>query len=86
MEELSTACDAATFGVGGENVLDESYRKAGKLDNTSFSTPFDPIRLGLIETVRSHLLDGHDEKKSIDVELYQLNVYGGLYLYIFAYF
>ena len=67
--------------------MDESYRKAGKLDNTSFATFFDPVRLGLIETIRSHLLEGHDEKKSIDVELYKLNVYGGSsLLYISAYF
>ena len=32
----------ATFGQGGKDVLDESYRKAVKLDESAFSTNFHP--------------------------------------------
>ena len=34
----------ATFGRGGEDVLDESYRKAIKIDPTEFSSNFHPVR------------------------------------------
>ena len=30
LEHLSETCDKATFGLNKEDVLDESYRKAGK--------------------------------------------------------
>jgi len=69
-------CDPASFGRNQENVFDESYRKAGKLDRDHFSCYFDPERSKLIKTIRSNLLEGHDEKREIEVELYKLNVYG----------
>jgi hypothetical protein len=39
-KHLSDACQPATFGVNKEDVLDESYRKAGKMDVTDFATNF----------------------------------------------
>lgn len=33
LRRLAEACDPAAFGLDKQNVLDESYRKAGKLDN-----------------------------------------------------
>ncbi|KAJ7129169.1 hypothetical protein C8R44DRAFT_872468 [Mycena epipterygia] len=39
--ELAAACQKATFGVDQADVLDESYRKAGKMDLTQFSARLD---------------------------------------------
>lgn len=73
---MSQACDPATFGVDKKDVLDESYRKAGKLDVANFATKFNVARTGLVELIRSELLEGEGARKGIDVELYKLNVYG----------
>jgi len=62
--------------VNQDDVLDESYRKAGKLDRAYFASNFDLERSGLLNAMRSTLLEGHDEKKAIEAELYKLNVYG----------
>lgn len=42
IEGLVRNCSPATFGKAGEEVLDESYRKAAKLDADQFSTNFNP--------------------------------------------
>lgn len=59
-----------------QDVLDESYRKAGKLDNTNFAVKFDIGRSGLIEVIRSNFLAEYNERRSVRAELYKLNVYG----------
>ncbi|KAI0927628.1 hypothetical protein AcV5_008112 [Taiwanofungus camphoratus] len=76
LEHLAQTCDAATFGVDQKDVLDESYRKAGKLDAAHFAIKFDPARLGLIDAIRTDLLEGHEARRSVYAELYKLNVYG----------
>lgn len=38
----------ASFGRGSEEVFDESYRKATKLDPTCFSSTFNPYALGIV--------------------------------------
>ncbi|KAJ7583235.1 hypothetical protein C8J56DRAFT_1054994 [Mycena floridula] len=43
LEALSQACQPASFGRGNEDVLDESYRKAGRLDATQFSGSAFPL-------------------------------------------
>ncbi|KAI0317216.1 hypothetical protein OF83DRAFT_1059009 [Amylostereum chailletii] len=73
---LATACQPATFGRGAEDVLDEAYRKAGKMDANVFSTPLVPERTDLINIVRGYLLEGTESNRPIEVELYKLNVYG----------
>ncbi|TFY64815.1 hypothetical protein EVG20_g5823 [Dentipellis fragilis] len=75
LQILTNACDRATFGLNKEDVLDESYRKAGKLDSSSFSTSIVPERTSLIDLVRAGLLEGMDATRPIKVELYKLNVY-----------
>ncbi|KAA1472276.1 hypothetical protein DENSPDRAFT_171272 [Dentipellis sp. KUC8613] len=75
VQTLTDACDRATFGLNDEDVLDETYRKAGELDSTSFMTPIVPERTALVEIVRSGLLEGNDATRPIKVELYKLNVY-----------
>jgi len=71
---LSQACQPASFGVNQQDVLDESYRKAGKMEPSAFSTQFSPSSLGIVELIRATLLQG--SAKSVRVELYKLNVYG----------
>ena len=76
LESLDKACDPATFGVNQTDVLDTSYRKAGKLDKSHFSLNLDVEAAGLLEAARTGLFSGKDEKVSIHAELYKLNVYG----------
>ncbi|KAJ6469402.1 hypothetical protein C8R45DRAFT_1167033 [Mycena sanguinolenta] len=76
LAELTAACQRATFGVGGADILDESYRKAGKMDLGKFAACFGVS--GLLETVAPEILQGQnsDEDKFLKAELYKLNVYG----------
>ena len=74
LEALYHACKPAEFGRDGESVLDESYRKAGKMDLTSFATLFDPRSLGIHEQISKALLT--QSLVTMDMELYKLNVYG----------
>ena len=76
LRALADVCDAATFGMNDKNVLDETYRKAGKLDTAYFAAKFDPVNCGLLRTLREVLLEGHGTDKTISVELYKLNIYG----------
>ncbi|TFK86949.1 hypothetical protein K466DRAFT_491787, partial [Polyporus arcularius HHB13444] len=73
---LEQACEAATFGRDAEAVLDETYRKAGKMDSENFLLGLDVDRSRLVDIVRTGLLAGDDETKAIKAELYKLNVYG----------
>lgn len=57
-------------------MLDESYRKAGKLDRGSFAVDLDLEQNGLMEIIRSELLETKDPEKAVHAELYKLNVYG----------
>jgi hypothetical protein len=41
-DHLLNACTPATFGRGGENVYDESYRRAAALGVEDFMTDFCP--------------------------------------------
>ena len=47
--DLLKACVPATFGLDGEDILDETYRKAGKLDRSQFSTDFRPHHYGIVD-------------------------------------
>lgn len=57
-------------------MYDESYRKAGKLDCSSFRPLLNISDLGLIDIVRDGLLRGMEALKPIRAELYNLNIYG----------
>ncbi|KAK7458798.1 hypothetical protein VKT23_009804 [Stygiomarasmius scandens] len=72
---LTETCTQATFGRGQEDVLDETYRKAKKLDLQNFATTFDLNSTGIMDVVAAHLLDGSNENDIIRPELYKLNVY-----------
>ncbi|KAF8840622.1 hypothetical protein BDN67DRAFT_990258 [Paxillus ammoniavirescens] len=73
LEVLYRACKPATFGRNGEDVLDETYRKAGKMDLTAFSTLFDPRSLGIHDQIIQGLFT---RDRGVQMELYKLNVYG----------
>lgn len=73
---MAEYCDPATFGRNQEDVYDETYRKAVKLDNIAFAVNLVPGHCGLIDNIREILLEGHDAGTSIRCELYKLNVYG----------
>ncbi|KIK19568.1 hypothetical protein PISMIDRAFT_623848 [Pisolithus microcarpus 441] len=74
--ELEVACQLATFGVNNENVYDESYCKAGKMDSIDFATSFDVEDSDRLNVVDQGLLEGDDEERAIKLELCGLNVYG----------
>ena len=79
---LVQACQPATFGIGGRDVLDEGYRKAGKLDTSQFSSTFHPHDCGIVDTVQQILLPSTVSggmrigfgPPSVKAELYKLNV------------
>ncbi|KAI6037028.1 hypothetical protein BKA83DRAFT_4042119, partial [Pisolithus microcarpus] len=74
--KLEATCQLATFGANNENVYDESYHKAGKMDSADSATSFDVEDSDLLNIVDQGLLEGDDEERVIKLELYKLNVYG----------
>ncbi|KAL8752952.1 MAG: hypothetical protein Q9199_005391 [Rusavskia elegans] len=82
-EALVQRCEPATFGLENRNVLDEGYRKAGKLDNTAFSTNFHPHDFGIVDAVQQILMPytmggaqgNSNQPHGVRAELYKLNVY-----------
>ncbi len=62
-QQLLTTCLPASFGRGGEEVLDEDYRKAGKLDREAFTTSFCPYAAGIIDVVTQLLLPQTSQDK-----------------------
>ncbi|KAJ7367492.1 hypothetical protein DFH08DRAFT_908771 [Mycena albidolilacea] len=77
LNTLSEACQKATFGRNQEDILDETYRKAGQMSATDFTTRFNLEKSGILDGVYTHLLEGFGEAgKRIEAELYKLNVYG----------
>ena len=75
LQVLLEACQPAPFGVDNKDVLDETYRKAWKMDNSNFATRLDVVNTGILECIRSMLMQGNENKK-IRPEMYKLNVYG----------
>lgn len=77
-EQLLKDCEPATFGRGGESIMDESYRKAGKLDTSAFSTTFDPYSVGIVDAVAHALIPKLSQRTNttsgLRAELYKLNV------------
>lgn len=77
IEQLLKDCQPATFGRGRQDILDETYRNAGKLDESSFSTNFNPYALGIIDTAAQALAPNNcrqtNETHGIRAELYKLN-------------
>jgi len=74
---LAEVCQPATFGFGDQDVFDETYRKAWKMDVSQFSAQFDLARSGIMELVHDQLL-GYEDRGSMTLvpHLYKLNIYG----------
>jgi hypothetical protein len=93
IEKLIRDCEPATFGVGDKEVLDESYRKAAKMDDTRFCTNFQPHNYGVIDAIARALLpaiDLTDSEEDISTELlgvvaklYKLNVSRLLFILLY---
>lgn len=62
-DHLLKACQPAFFGRGGEAVLDEEYRKAGKLDRSQFATSFCPYESGIVDVVTQLLIPQYKHGK-----------------------
>ncbi|KAJ3014246.1 hypothetical protein NUW54_g1355 [Trametes sanguinea] len=83
LQHLADSCDPATLEVEGQDVYDETYRKAGKLDARHFALTCSPASAGLLDVVRDQLFFEtmsrtfpRDQTTNIRTELYKLNVYG----------
>ncbi|KAJ6482620.1 hypothetical protein C8R45DRAFT_871444 [Mycena sanguinolenta] len=77
LDALSDACQRATFGRNHEDVLDETYRKAGQMTAKDFMIRFNVEKSGILAHVHARLLEGFNKSdKGIKAELYKLNVYG----------
>jgi hypothetical protein len=77
LERLIHDMAPATFGRGGEDIYDESYRKATKMDPTQFSSTFNPYELGIVDAVAQALLPSlrhAKQTRAVKAELYKLNV------------
>lgn len=77
-QNLLKDCEPATFGLGQKDVLDETYRKDGKMDTTEFCTNFTPYEHGIIDAVvqalaQSRQIEGQPSR-GVKAELYKLNV------------
>lgn len=77
-QRLLKDCEPATFGLGQKDVLDETYRKAGKMDTSDFCTNFTPYEHGIIDAVvqalaQSRQVEGQ-RSRGLKAELYKLNV------------
>ncbi|KAJ7738026.1 hypothetical protein B0H14DRAFT_3516169 [Mycena olivaceomarginata] len=55
---LASACDRATFGMDQKDVLDECYRKAGKMDLAKFAARPDVVASGLVDAISPDILQG----------------------------
>ncbi|EAU84549.2 hypothetical protein CC1G_00068 [Coprinopsis cinerea okayama7 len=76
LEDLVKACEPAKFGLGDRDVLDETYRKAWKLDASKLATQFDVVRSGILTTVHDALLQYESSTLLLEAHVDKLNVYG----------
>jgi hypothetical protein len=77
LNKLIQDCQPAVFGYKGENVLDETYRKAAKMDSSRFSSDFCPYTRHIVDTIAQVLLPtvsgAVGGTKGVRAELYKLN-------------
>ncbi|TAQ83539.1 hypothetical protein B7494_g8139 [Chlorociboria aeruginascens] len=90
IEALLSACAPASFGLEGKDVLNDTYRKAAKLDRNQFSVDFHPHDYGVVDAIAQSLLPSvykalsseqlkanRVEHWGVVAELYKLNIYSG---------
>jgi hypothetical protein len=82
LQGLFRACSPGTFGLGGGNIGNVPYHRAGKLDRERFSSNFHPHDYGIVDAVQQILLpdfnspglDGRADHRGVLAELHQFNV------------
>ncbi|KAK2000996.1 oxidoreductase [Colletotrichum falcatum] len=80
LERLLRHSQPAIFGRDGQDVYDESYRKALQMDPAAFCTTSDPYSVGIIDAVAQVLLPSVSDStthRCVRAELYKLNIYSG---------
>jgi hypothetical protein len=82
LEQLAQACEPASFGKKHEDVFDENYRKAGKMDSECFSSTLDPFHTNVMKIIRGYLLEGTQSTENVKIEPYKLNIYGTHLIFI----
>ena len=66
-------------------MLDESYRKAEKIDSECFSPFVDPFHTDLMKIICDYLLEGFKSTKGIKAKLFKLNTYDKYLIFIHPY-
>lgn len=77
LAHLLEDCEPATFGRGNQEVLDEGYRVAAKMDVQKFSSDYSPYDNRVMEKVSQALAfrDGANSNyRGLRAELYKMNV------------
>jgi len=75
LEQLAQACELASFRLKQERVLDEAYRKAGKMDTDCFPSTLDLSHTDLMNISRGYLLEVTQSTNNLKTEQYELYVY-----------
>ncbi|ORY40265.1 hypothetical protein BCR33DRAFT_373634 [Rhizoclosmatium globosum] len=73
VNDVLEASSPAAFGYKSETVVDNTYRKAWKIDGSNISTTFDVYGSGIVEQIQKTLLASG---AGVRAELHKLNVYG----------
>lgn len=77
LQQLVTDMAPATFGRGGQDVYDEAYRKALKMETSEFCSTFNPYESAIVDAVAQILLPSVIDSinfRAVRAELYKLNV------------
>jgi hypothetical protein len=75
LQGLIDDMEPASFGFQGKDIVDDSYRKAVKLDTSAFTTNFCPYKVGIVDTLGHALLPIRKAPfQGIYADLYKLNV------------
>ncbi|EIT81479.1 hypothetical protein AO1008_10125 [Aspergillus oryzae 100-8] len=56
LQQLASDCSPATFGRGSQDILDPSFRQAGKMEPANVATTFHPADLRIITLIERILL------------------------------
>ncbi|KAF5344303.1 hypothetical protein D9756_011599 [Leucocoprinus leucothites] len=81
IQDLVDACSPAPFGRGAESVLDDTYRKALKLEDNLFAWRFNPDSGNFIAQLAHQLSPWAKFNKGFRAEVSKLNIYtqGGFF-------
>ncbi|RMZ41000.1 hypothetical protein CA14_001659 [Aspergillus flavus] len=85
LQQLASDCSPATFGRGSQDILDPSFRQAGKMEPANFATTFHPADLRIITLIERILLPSVINEPASSkvipsslVEPWTLTIYGQL--------